>query len=369
MPLKIPIVDLTRQNLPFLAEFQERFRDIVERSAFVLGPEVKEFEDAFAAYAGTKHAVGCGNGTDALYLALCALDIGPGAEVITTPFTFSATVASVLRVGARAVLVDIDPVTYTIDPALVERAITTRTRAILPVHIYGQAADMGALTRIASERNIPIIEDCAQAHGAKWGGVKVGSHGAIGCFSFFPSKNLSALGDAGACVTSDDDLAARLRRLRVHGAENKMNSQELGANSRLDNIHAAFLTLKLAKLDDWNRSRQSAAKWYDNALAGLKGLAIPGVGAGREHVYHLYVVDVENRERVKSALDAGGIGCGIHYPIPAHLMPAFASLNYRAGDIPIAEGLCKRVLSLPMFPGITKLEVDEVCRVIREAIT
>lgn len=360
-----PLVDLTRQNVPLFDEIQETIKDVINRSAFILGPEVKTFEANFAAYHDVRHAVGCASGTDALYLALVALGVGPGDEVITTPFTFSATVASILRVGATAVMVDIDPVTYTMDPEKTVAAVTDKTKAIIPVHIYGQAVDMDVMADLAKKHDIKIIEDCAQAHGAKWKGQKVGTFGDINCFSFFPSKNLSAFGDAGICITNNEKYADRMSRLRVHGSVQKMESLELGANSRLDNLQAAILDIKLKHLDRWNSERQQAAKWYDAGLEGDDRFVLPAIGENRDHVYHLYVIQTDDRENLMKHIQEQGFSCGQHYPIPLHVMPAFKHYGPAKGDLPIAEALCERVVTLPMFPGIKEGEVQAVAEAVK----
>lgn len=364
--MKIPLVDLARQNVPLLPQIEAVLKSHIERSDFILGKAVKEFEQAFAAHTGTAHAVGCSSGTDALYLALAALDIGPGHEVITTPFTFSATVSAIMRTGAKPVLVDIEPETYTINPKYIEMAITEKTKAIIPVHIYGQAADMEAIQSIAKRRRIAVIEDCAQAHGATWKGQRVGSMGAISAFSFFPSKNLSAIGDAGACTTNDDELAARMSRLRVHGRADKHESLEIGANARIDTVQAAVLAIKLPHLDRWNDERRRIAKVYDEELAGDARYVRPVIGPHRGHVYHIYSIQSEDRAKVVAALEKEGIGCGVHYPMPVHFMKAYASLGYGRGDCPIAERICQRILSLPIFPGMTDDEARTVAGVLKK---
>jgi dTDP-4-amino-4,6-dideoxygalactose transaminase len=363
--LKIPLLDLSRQHKPLLPKFEAAFHKIMESSGFILGPEVKQLEDAFSAYCGVKHGVSCSNGTDALYMALKALDVGPGTEVITTGYTFMATVGAIERTGARPVLVDIEPETFTIDVTKIEAAITPKTKAIMPVHLYGQAADMDAILSIAKKHNLHVVEDCAQAHGATWKGKRVGGMGVIGCFSFFPSKNLGAMGDAGICVTNDETLAKRMERIRVHGRGNKHESFEKGDNLRIDTLQAAFLAIKLPFLDKWNASRKQVAKWYDAKLKGVARYTTPKVGANREHVYHLYVILAERRDDLIKSFDAAGIGCGVHYPVPVHLMKGFANLGYKKGDFPVSEGFCDSILSIPIFPGMTEAEVDEVVKVMR----
>lgn len=363
--MKIPLLDLKRQHAPIRAEIDEVIKKNIDSTAFILGPDVAALEQSFAKYCGVAHGVGCASGTDALYLALLALGIGPGDEVITTGYTFMATVGAIEHVGAKPVLVDILADTFTIDPAQIERAITPKTKAVIPVHLYGQAADMDAIMEIAKKKNIHVIEDCAQAHGATWRGKKVGSFGVINAFSFFPSKNLGAFGDAGICVTDDKALAEKLARIRVHGRGNKNESFEKGTNSRIDTLQCAILNVKLPHLDQWNRERQQAAKWYDDRLAGDPRFVIPKIGPNRTHVYHLYVILAEKRDAITQALDKAGIGWGVHYAMPVYLMRGFANLGYKKGDFPISESMCDKIISVPIFPGMTEPEVDEVTKVLK----
>ncbi len=367
MSPRIPLLDLDRQHAPLRPQIDAAIKKVIDTSGFILGPEVKAFETAFAAWNGNTHGVGVANGSDALAIALRALEIGFGDEVITTPYTFMATVGAIERVGARPILVDIEPETFTIDVSRIEAAISPRTKAIIPVHLYGQAADMDAILAIARKNDLAVIEDCAQAHGATWKGRKIGTLGTIACFSFFPSKNLGAFGDAGICLTNDEALAARMGRIRIHGRGNKNESFEKGDNSRLDTLQAAVLGVKLPHLDRWNAERRQVAAWYDAKLAGDRRFVTPRVGAGREHVYHLYVVLAENREALGNAFDAAGIGWGVHYPMPLHLMRGFANLGYKAGAFPVSEQFCDRIISLPLFPGMTEAEVDEVVKVMKGA--
>ncbi len=364
MKTRIPLLDLNRQHAPIRSQIDEAIRKVVDSTGFILGPEVKSFESAFASYIGVPHGVGCASGTDALYLALKALGIGPGDEVITVSYTFMATVGAIERTGATPVLVDIEPETFTIDTSLVEEAVTERTRAIIPVHLYGQAADMDEIMRIAAGNGIAVIEDCAQAHGAKWKGHKIGTFGTIAAFSFFPSKNLGAFGDAGICVTSDQVLADKMTRIRIHGRGNKNESFEKGDNSRPDTIQFAVLGVKLPHLDAWNASRQEVARWYNDRLSGSDRYVTPKVGEHREHVYHLYVVQSRERDALCKRLDEAGIAWGVHYAMPVHLMKGFANLGYQKGAMPVSEGMCGEIISLPLFPGMTEAEVDEVVKVL-----
>lgn len=361
MSLKIPLLDLSRQHAPLRQKIDAAMAAVIDRSGFILGPEVTAFENAFAKYCGVARGVGCSNGTDAIYLALKALGIGAGDEVITTPYTFMATVGAIERSGARPILVDIlDDGTFTIDPAAIERAITPRTKAVIPIHLYGQAADMDAIMAIAAKRRIHVIEDCAQAHGATWKGKRIGGFGVISAFSFFPSKNLGCMGDSGICVTDDQALADKMTRIRVHGRGSKNESIEKGDNLRIDTLQCAILGVKLPHLDAWNASRRQVAGWYDGHFAGQADLILPKAGPGRDHVYHLYVLRSKNRDAIGARLDAAGIGWGLHYQYPVHLMKGFADLGYKQGDFPIAERMCEEIISIPIFPGMLKAEVDEV---------
>jgi dTDP-4-amino-4,6-dideoxygalactose transaminase len=339
--------------------------EVVGSTRFVGGQLLDDFEREFASYCEARFAVGVANGTDALEIALRALGIGPGHEVITSAHTFIATAAAIVRSGATPVFVDIDPVTYTIDPGLVERAVTSRTKAILPVHLYGQPADMRALAEIARHRGLLLIEDAAQAHGAEHEAQRVGSIGHVACFSFYPGKNLGAYGDGGAITTNDAALAQRIAQLRDHGRATKYEHAVVGANSRLDAIQAAVLRVKLRHLDQWNRQRQQAAAWYGDLLRG-SSFTTPRVSIGSTHVYHLYVLLANDRDAVLSALERKGVSGGIHYPIPLHLQPALVHLKYRKGTLPHTESIASRVLSLPMFPEITREQVQKVVGALRE---
>ncbi|RMH59111.1 MAG: DegT/DnrJ/EryC1/StrS family aminotransferase [Candidatus Hydrogenedentota bacterium] len=366
--MKIQLVDLSRQHEPLLDEILAAWRDIIHRSGFILGKEVRAFEDHFAEFCEVKNAVGCASGTDALMLALKALGIGPGDEVITVSYTFSATVTAIELTGATPRLVDIRPDSYTIDTRRIESAITARTRAIIPVHLYGQPADMDPILAIAKRKHLFVVEDCAQAHGARYKGRRVGSLGTVGAFSFFPSKNLGSLGDAGACVTNDTDIAERIRRLRVHGRKDKHISVEKGTNSRIDTLQAAALDIKLRYLDEWNSERARAAAWYDARLGEVDGVTTPARLPDRDHVYHLYAVQVDEPKTVAEHLKAAGIGFGFHYPVPVHLMPAFENLGYGLNSLPVTERVSRRILSLPIYPGMSQDEVDTVCEAVIEAL-
>ena len=360
--MKIPFVDLSAMHRSLEPELLEVFTRVLRSSAFVLGPEVKQFEQAFAAYVGTEHCVALTNGTAALHLTLVALDIRPGDEVITVAHTFIATAEAISAVGARPVFVDIDPVSYTMDPALLERAITARTRAIMPVHLYGQTADMDAILEIANRHAIPVIEDACQAHGAEYKGRKAGSLGVAGCFSFYPGKNLGACGEGGAVTTDDAELAHRIRMWRDHGSRQKYVHQFPGLNMRMDGVQGGILSVKLKHLDRWNEQRRQAAAQYHEALAG-SDIILPTELPWGQHVYHLYVIQADDRDALRLRLDAAGIESGLHYPIPLHLQEAYRSLGYQQGGFPVTEAVVSRILSLPMYPGIS---TDAVARVAEE---
>jgi dTDP-4-amino-4,6-dideoxygalactose transaminase len=357
--MKIPFVDLRAQYATIAAEIQEAIRSVLERSDFILGEEVEVFEREFASYIGSNYGVGVGSGLAAIELALRAFGIGPGDEVITAANTFVATVLAITAVGARPVLVDVNADSYNLDPAAVRAALTSRTRAIIPVHLYGQPADMSPLLAIADRHNLVIIEDAAQAHGARYKGTRVGSFGHAAAFSFYPAKNLGAFGDAGIVLTRDAHVAEKIRQMRNYGQDTKYRHVAAGTNSRLDTLQAAILRVKLRHLDSWNAARQEHAAMYDRLLEGLP-VQRPLVAGGVDHVFHLYVIQVENRDQVQVALAAQGIATGIHYPIPAHRQEAFAGLGYRQGDFPVTEKAATRILSLPMYPELSMAQIEYV---------
>ena len=363
----IPLVDLKAQHLEIADEVTRGMARVIEDTAFILGPQVKEFEEAFARFCGTAHCVGVANGTDAIELTVRAFGLGPGDEVIVPANTFIASALGVVRAGARPVLVDCDDYQL-LDPARIEAAITPRTRAILPVHLFGQTADMEAIQEIAARREIPVIEDGAQSQGAKRHGRPSGSLGIAAATSFYPGKNIGAYGDAGAVVTSSDEIASHLRKLRNWGSEQKYHHPEIGFNSRLDTLQAVVLNAKLKRLDAWNEARRQAAARYDRLLAGIEGVELPRTLAGNEHVWHLYVVRVPDRDGVLAKLNAAGIGAGIHYPVPLHLHGALSDLGYRRGDFPEAEKAAGEILSLPMFPQITAGQQERVAEALRKAL-
>jgi dTDP-4-amino-4,6-dideoxygalactose transaminase len=333
---------------------------VLERGWYVLGPEVDAFEAAFAAYHGVGHAIGVASGTDAIELALRAAGIGPGDEVITVSHTAVATVCAIERAGAKPVLVDIDPGCYTMDPAAAAAKVGPRTKAIVPVHLYGQPADMPALTSLAQRHGLLVIEDCAQAHGARLGGHLAGTLGHLGAFSFYPTKNLGACGDGGAVITRDSQLAARLRRLRTYGQVSRYRHVERGVNSRLDEIQAAVLGVKLKHLDEHNAIRRVLAARYDRLLEHVVRPAVRGNRAETYHVYHLYVVRHLDRDGLQTRLRGRGVETLVHYPVPVHLQEAYADLGYRRGDLPVTERIAAEILSLPIYVGLSMAEVDAV---------
>ena len=357
--MRIPLLDLKAQYQSLKPALDDAVIRVLESGRYVLGPEVSAFEEEFAASCGTRHAVGVSSGTSALHLALLALGIGRGDEVVTVPFTFVATVAAVLYTGARPVLVDVDPQTLTLDPERLERAITPRTRAILPVHIHGQPADMDPILEIAEGHGVPVVEDAAQSHAAEYHGRRSGSDGVLGCFSFYPGKNLGAAGEGGAVTTDDDALARKVRMLRDWGSEHKYEHQLHGYNYRLEEIQAAVLRVKLAELESWTEARRAHAALYHQLLADSP-VARPVEAPGRRHVYHVFAVRHPAREQLACALEREGIGTGIHYPVPVHLQPGYADLGYGPGDFPAAERAAREVLSLPLYPELTAAQVREV---------
>ncbi len=367
----LPLLALERQMGALKEVLLPAVEKIVAAQAFVLGAAVAEFERMVADYLGAGHAVGVANGTDALYLSLRAMEIRPGDEVITSAFTFFATAGAIHNAAGRPVFVDIDPETYNLDPAAVADAISERTRAIIPVHMFGQMAEREPLTGLAEKHGLWLIEDAAQAIGAKalidgaWRGA--GTVGTAGCFSFYPTKNLGGWGDGGLIVTGDDEIAERLRALRVHGQEQGLGSYRhgrVGMNSRLDAIQAAVLSVKLPHLGGWNEARRAKAAFYDRQFAGLDAIKTPRAAPDRFHVYHLYTIRAARRDELKEHLAAQGIGSGIYYPLPLHLQPCFAHLGYSEGQLPEAEAACREVISLPCFPELTAEELERVARAV-----
>jgi dTDP-4-amino-4,6-dideoxygalactose transaminase len=355
----VPFVDLRAQYHSIKAEVDSAVLAVLDSTQFVLGPAVAAFEESFAAYCSTQFALGVNSGTSALHLALLACGVGPGDEVITTPHTFIATVSAVDYCGATPVFVDIDPATFCIDPARLEAAITERTKVILPVHLYGRPCDMGPIMDVARRHGLRVVEDAAQAHGAEYAGRRVGSIGDLGCFSFYPGKNLGAYGEGGAVTTNDPDLAERVRVLRDWGAAVKYHHDLKGFNYRLEGVQGAVLGVKMAHIERWTELRRAAAARYDTALAG-SAVTPPSRPATDRHVYHVYAVRHPRRDALQAHLHGLGVGTGIHYPIPVHLQGAFAELGLGAGSFPHAEAAASEVLSLPMFPELTDEQTAEV---------
>ncbi len=362
----IPPLDLKAQYATIRDDIHAALDRVLESQYFILGPEGAALEKEIAAYVGCQYGIGVASGTDALRLALTALGIGPGDEVITTPFTFIATGNTISHTGARPVFVDIDPHTFNIDPAKVAAAVTSRTRALLPVHLFGQPADMDPLLEIARRHGLRVIEDSAQAIGAVYHGRRVGSLGDISCFSFYPTKNLGGYGDGGMVTTNDAALAEKVDVLRRHGGKKKYYHEVLGFNSRLDEIQAAVLRVKFPHLDDWAARRRQVAARYDALLADVPGVVTPRVLPGVEHVYHQYTIRAQRRDALAEHLKGQGIGTMIYYPVPLHLQTMYADLGYRPGDLPVAEAAAAEVLSLPMYPELTQEQIARVADPIRE---
>ena len=361
----IPFVDLKAQYASIRNEVNAAIQGVLDSCQFTLGSEVAAFEKEFATYCSVEQGIGVNTGTSALHLALLAANVGPGDEVITVPFTFVATVSAIDYTGAKTVFVDIDPRTFTMDPGALEAAITERTKAIIPVHLYGQPADMDPILAIAKRHKLVVIEDAAQAHGAEYKGRRAGSMGDMGCFSFYPGKNLGAYGEGGLVTTSNPDYARTIRMLRDWGAEKKYQHVLKGYNYRMEGIQGAVLRVKLRHLEAWTEGRRTAAHHYDRILAG-SGVPTPVAAPYSRHVYHIYAVRTQARQAWQDALLAKGIQTGIHYPIPVHLLPAFADLGYRAGQFPHSECAADEVLSLPMFPELTETQCAEVGSAVRD---
>jgi dTDP-4-amino-4,6-dideoxygalactose transaminase len=364
--LKIPLVDLSRQYHEVRDEIEAGWSKVLDTAAFIMGVEVDEFEQRFAAYCGAGYCVGVGNGTDAIELALRAVGIGPGDEVIVPANTFMATALAPLRAGASVRLVDCVPGTYLIDQKEVAAAISPKTRAVIPVHLFGQIAPIDEIER--SFPDVVIVEDAAQAQGATRFGNAIGAFGVVAATSFYPGKNLGAFGDAGAVLTNDPDLAARMRALANWGSDRKYHHPVAGFNSRLDTLQAVVLSVKLGRLDQWNGQRRRAAELYDRLLGGQEQVALPTTLFGNVHVFHLYVVEVDNRDEALTKIHQDGIGAGVHYPVPLHLQGALAELGHQHGDFPNTERAAKRMISLPIFPGITPDEQHRVVASLLDAL-
>ncbi len=360
----IPFVDLKLQHQTLRSEINAAINGVLDSCAFTLGPEVQAFEEEFAAYSQAAHGIAVNTGTSALHMALLAAGVGPGDEVITVPFTFVATVSAIDYTGAKPVLVDIDPVSFTMDVKQLRAAITPRTKAIIPVHLYGQTADMDRIMAIAEAHGLVVIEDAAQAHGAEYKGRRAGSLGHMACFSFYPGKNLGAVGEGGMVVTNNPEYARTIRMLRDWGAEKKYHHVLKGYNFRMEGMQGAVLRVKLRHLEAWTEGRRTAAAHYTRLLAG-SGIPVPTVMPYARHVFHIFAVRSPNRQAWQDAMLARGVQTGIHYPTPVHLLPAFAELGHKVGDFPHAEKAAQEVLSLPMFGELTLAQVDEVVFALR----
>jgi len=367
LSMKVPFVDLQLQYTAIKNEIDQAIADVIAKAAFIGGTYVSQFEEDFASYCGARHCIGVGNGTDALYIALRALGIGRGDEVITVANSFIATSEAITMTGAKVVFADCDPETYNIDTEQVSRLMTSRTKAIVPVHLYGRPADMLSLNNLASKHGLFIVEDAAQAHGAEINGRRVGAFGHAGCFSFYPAKNLGAYGDGGAIVTNDEALATKCRMIANHGRISKYDHELEGINSRLDTLQAAILKVKLKHLETWTDRRRRAADCYRDLLKDTP-VVTPVVTKGSRHVYHLFVVRVPNREAVMRELSNRGIETGIHYPVALPNLMAYRYLGYRPEDFPVATAYSKEILSLPMFPEITENQLQYVCNQVKNVI-
>jgi dTDP-4-amino-4,6-dideoxygalactose transaminase len=364
--MRVKLLDLVPQYRAIEEQVKAAIDEVASTQMFILGPTVERFEREFAAYCGTDHAVGVASGSDALLLSLMACGVGEGDEVITTPYTFFSTVSSITRLGARPRFADIDPVTYNIDPESVRRLLGERTKAILPVHLFGQTVDMDEIMSCASEKSMPVIEDACQSVGAVYKGRKAGSLGTAGCFSFFPSKNLGGFGDGGMVTTDDEAFAARLRSLRMHGSRQRYYHDEVGLNSRLDAIQAAVLSVKLRHLDGWNEGRRRNARRYTEAFAGAGGIIPPAEAEGCTSVFNQYVVRAGRRDDLMRFLGEREIGCEIYYPVPLHLQECFAFLDGGEGDCPEAERAADETLALPVYPELTLEQLDYVVETVLE---
>jgi dTDP-4-amino-4,6-dideoxygalactose transaminase len=366
--MKVPFLDLKAHHAPFIEKFDRAIREVIESSAFAGGPFVEKFEEEFAAFCGSSHAIAVSNGTDALWLTLLALGIGEGDEVITVPNTFIATAEAITYCKARPVFVDVDQDTFTMNAAELEKSLTERTKAIIPVHLFGQPADMDPILDFARANGLFVVEDAAQAHGAEYKGRKAGTLGDAGSFSFYPGKNLGAFGEAGAVVTNDPELRKQIQMLRDHGQSRKYYHATMGWNCRMDGIQAAVLSIKLRHLDEANSLRSRHALEYNQAFAGIDEVLTPFEAKYARHVYHVYAVRVQERDAALRYLQEKGVGCAVHYPVPIHLQKAGRNLGYTKGAFPIAENLANEFLSLPMFPELTEEQIEYVAGCVSEAV-
>ena len=366
--MEVPFLDLKAQYQAHRDEFDSAIQQVIDKTAFAGGPFVQKFEESFAEYCQTKHAIGVSSGTSALWIALLAMGVGPGDEVITTPNTFIATAEAISFTGAKPVFVEITEKTYNIDPSKIEAAITPKTKAIIPVHLFGQMADMTPIMQIAKKHNLYVIEDASQAHGAYYNGRRAGSIAEVGCFSFYPGKNLGAFGEAGGIVTNNSELAARMRMIRDHGQSKKYHHRIVGWNGRMDGIQGAVLSVKLKYIDKWNELRRQHAHQYDNLLMSQNNVITPFVATYGTPVYHIYAIRVANRDAVLAAMGKKGVRCGIHYPIPLHLQEAYEDLGLKKGAYPISERCSEEYLSLPMFPELTPSQLLHVTTTLKEVV-
>jgi dTDP-4-amino-4,6-dideoxygalactose transaminase len=366
--MKVPFLDLKAHHAPLIEQFDSAIRDVIKSSAFAGGPFVEKFEEEFASFCGSPYAIGVGNGTDALWLTLLALGIGEGDEVITVPNTFIATAEAITYCRARPVFVDVNQDTFTMNPAELEKSLTEKTKAIIPVHLFGQHADMDPILEIARAYGLFVIEDAAQAHAAEYKGRRAGTMGDAGCFSFYPGKNLGAFGEAGAVVTNDPELRRQMQMLRDHGQSRKYYHSLMGWNCRMDGIQAAVLSVKLRHLYEANSLRRKHASAYNQALAGIDDLLTPFEAKYARHVYHVYAIRVQERDSVLRNLQEKGVGCAVHYPVPIHLQEACRNLGYAKGAFPITENLADEFVSLPMFPELTEEQIEYVARCVSEVI-
>jgi len=366
--IKVPFLDLKAHHDPIRAEIMSALNEVIDANAFAGGPFVAKFEEAYARFCNTQFCVGVGNGTDSLWFSLLALGIKAGDEVIAPPMTFMATAEAITYAGAKPVFVDIDPKTYTIDATKIETAITSRTRAILPVHLFGQSADMDPILALAKKHNLVVVEDAAQAQGTLYKGRKAGSMGQAGSFSFYPGKNLGAWGEAGAVTTSDPGLREALQMFREHGQKKKYHHDVVGWNGRMDGLQAAVLSVKLGYLDKANEGRRRVASRYNQLLTGTPGLILPAEADYGHHIYHVYAVRVANRDTVLRKLGDRGVSAGIHYPVPVHLQNAYSSLGYKRGDFPVSEVCGETFLSLPMYPELTDQQIDTVVAALKSIL-
>ena len=358
--------DFKKELAGIRTELEQAVSKVFDRGYFILGPELEKFESGFSNYIGCGYGIGVANGTDAIQVALMACGIGEGDEVITAPNTAVPTVSAIVSAGAKPVFADIDPVTYLIDPESIKKQITAKTKAVVPVHLYGQCCDMDAVTAVAEENNLAVIEDCAQAHGAMYKGRKAGTFGTVSAFSFYPTKNMGGYGDGGMIVTNDNKICKACKQIRNYGFEDRYITVQPGINSRLDEIQCAFLSVKLKYIDDYNNKRVELAQYYTEKLSGIPALKLPCIANERRHIFHLYVINTDRRDELQNYLKDSGIGTLIHYPVPLHLQQAYIYLGYKAGDFPQSEKACSNILSLPLYPSLDRVDQDKVIDSIRK---